>query len=73
MEKELHALNAKLKGTVSNMEKELHILNAKLGWFEYKLGETKHKLDVANLRALNLEEVIKNLDAKVELQKEVTT
>lgn len=59
--------STQLKDAISHMEKELHVLKAKLGWFEYKLKETKRQLDVANLCVSNLEDVIKNLDAKVEL------
>lgn len=70
-ENELHASSAQLKDAVSHMEKELYTSNAMLRWFEYKLGETERQLGVAILHALNLDEVIKNLKAGVELQKEL--
>lgn len=73
VEKELHELNIELKDAMSNMEKELHMLNAKLGWFKFKLRETKCKLDAAKLRASQLEGIIQNHDAEMEFQKEAMT
>lgn len=58
---------------MSNMEKELHMSNTKLGWFEFKLGKTKRKLEAANLWASKLGRVIRDQDIAVELLKEVMT
>lgn len=56
------------------MEKDLRTSNSR--WFEYKLGDFKHKFSVAKLRALSLEKVIddlniivSNLTTKVEFLK----
>lgn len=51
---------------VSCLKTDLCTLNARFGWFKYKRGKTKHKLSATNLRVLRLEEVINDLNVKVE-------